>query len=112
MEYSRPQVSGLPSGTYNWRVKSPKYLANGGTFTFKGAPGTSVEMGTTHTGDCNDNVVNVADFMTLHNSYSRTSGDPGYDDRAKLTGDGIVNASDFVPLRINFGAGGAPPPQP
>ena len=62
-------VGTLPSGTYNYRVKGPKYLANAGSVTLTGAP-AAAEMGLMRVGDCNDNnVVNAVDFALLRNSF-------------------------------------------
>jgi hypothetical protein len=67
-------------------------------------------MGLMRAGDCdNNNVANAADFPIMKNSFGRAFGDPGYDDRADLTGDLVVNVTDFNFLRNNFGLGGAPP---
>src|SRR5205085_9570606 len=53
-------AANLPNGTYNWRVKGPKYLANAGNITLSGSPTTNAEMGFMRVGDANDdNVVNV-----------------------------------------------------
>jgi len=38
-------VGSLPSGSYYWRVKDPKYLATSGSVTLAGAPVANVEMG-------------------------------------------------------------------
>ena len=105
-------TTGLPNGMYNYRVKDPKYLANGGTVAL--ASGTnSAEMGLMHAGDCNDdNVVNVQDFNILKATFGRQAGDPGYDDRADWTGEHLVNIQDFGLLRGNFGTSGAPPISP
>jgi hypothetical protein len=103
-------VSGLPSGTYNWRVKGPKFLADAGSLVLSGAPVTSAEMGLMKAGDAdNDNLVGTIDFSILRNSYGKTAGDPGYDDRADFDGNDTVNITDFNLLRGNFGQGGAPP---
>jgi hypothetical protein len=103
-------VGALSPGTYNWRVKGSKHLANGGSVTLNGVSNTGVEMGTLRVGDCNnDNLVTAGDFIILRNSYGLGSGDPGYDDRAEFTGDGIVNIFDFNPMKVNFGSGGVPP---
>jgi Dockerin type I domain len=103
-------VGTFPSGTYGYRVKGPKYLANAGSVNLAGTP-VGVEMGLMKVGDCNnDNVVNVVDFAILKNSFGKTAGQAGYDDRAEFTGDAVVNAVDFTLLRDNFGHDGAPPP--
>jgi hypothetical protein len=100
-------VSGLSDGTYNWRVKGPKYLANCGTVGLAGAPTTSQEMGLMRAGDCNnDNIVSIVDFNILKNSFGRTVGNPGYDDRADFTGDQTVNISDFNLQKQTFGVNG------
>lgn len=129
-------VDGLPGGTYNWRVKGPKYLANAGTvslsvrrlegwnvetfgtnnvLTFQPSNllTASLEMGLTNTGDCNDdNLVSVADFNILRMTFDKVPGDPGYDERADLTGDNTVNVIDFNLIKVNFGTSGAPPVHP
>lgn len=103
-------VSGLVNGTYNWRVKGPKFLANSGQVTLTGAPVTSVGMGLMQTGDCNnDNVVNATDFNILKNTFGMAIGTPSYDDRADFNGDNMVNVTDFNLMKVNFGQGGAPP---
>src|SRR5207253_6895657 len=97
----------------DWRVKGSKFLANSGTVQLTGAPVTSVEMGLMRTGDCdNDNVINVSDFSILKNTFGKTIGDPGYDDRADFTGDNTVNVTDFNLMKVNFGQSGAPPISP
>jgi hypothetical protein len=123
-------LSGLPNGTYNWRAKDPKYLANSGTvelqsykvrklqgnnfLTFQPSNLlTSVEMGLMQAGDCNnDNLVSVSDFTILKGTFGKALGDFGYDDRADFTGDHAVGIGDFNLLKGNFGASGAPPLQP
>ena len=100
----------LPNGTYNWRAKGPRYLANSGNVALTGNPVTNAEMGLMRAGDCNnDNFVNTVDFIVLRASYALSVGDPGYDDRADLNGDQAVNVADFALLKINFGTSGAPP---
>lgn len=103
-------VQTLPSGTYEWRVKGPKFLANSGSVQLSGSPITSVEMGLMRTGDAtNDNAVNVADFNIVKVSFGKGIGDPGYDDRADFNGDQAVNVTDFNLLKVTFGQGGSPP---
>jgi hypothetical protein len=106
-------VGTLPNGIYNWRVKDPKYLANGGSLTLTGAPVTNVEMGLMRAGDASDNnVVDATDFTILKASFGKSLGMPGYDDRADFSGDQVVNSIDFGLLKGNFGTGGAPPVGP
>jgi hypothetical protein len=106
-------LSGLASGSYDWRVKGPKYLANAGALSLSGASVTNAEMGLLRAGDADgNNVVNASDFGILRATFGKGVGDPGYDDRADFTGDEIVNAQDFNLLRGNFGLGGAPPVSP
>jgi hypothetical protein len=106
-------VGTLPDGIYNWRVKDPKYLANGGSLTLTGAPVTNVEMGLMYVGDANDdNVVSAGDFTILRATFGKSVGMPGYDDRADFSGDQVVNSSDFILLKSNFGTGGVPPVGP
>src|SRR5206468_9896550 len=53
-------VGTLPAGTYAWRAKYPRYLANSGTVSLTGGPITSLDMGTMRGGDANnDNFVNT-----------------------------------------------------
>jgi hypothetical protein len=115
-------VTGLPNGTYSWRVKGPDavlktlatdppgFLANSGTVALSGALSTSQEMGLMRAGDCNnDNIINISDFNILKNSFGRASGSPGYDNRADFNGDSVVNIQDFNLQKGNFGIPGSPP---
>jgi N-acetylneuraminic acid mutarotase len=106
-------VASMPNGTYNWRVKGPKYLANSGSVNLTGAAQTNIEMGLMRTGDCNnDNVISVLDFNILKATFGKGLGDPGYDGRADFTGDQLVSVTDFNLQKGNFGQGGAPPIMP
>ncbi len=106
-------IGGLPSGTYAWRVKDPKYLANSGTLVITSGSNSAQEMGLMRAGDANDdNIVNVSDFNIMKATFGRGVGEPSYDDRADFTGDQRVNVQDFNLLKINFGNGGAPPIKP
>jgi hypothetical protein len=106
-------VAGLPLGSYRWRVKGPKYLANSGIISLTGARITNVEMGLLRVGDCdNDNVVGITDFNILRLTFGRSVGQSGYDDRANFDGNQVVNIFDFNLLRANFGRGGSPPISP
>ena len=115
-------VSGLPNGTYNWRVKGPDgvvktlttdppgFLANAGTLSLVGAPNMQVEMGLMKAGDCNnDNLVSVQDFNALKNTFGKSAGNTGYDRRADFNGDTTITVQDFNLLKGNFGQAGSPP---
>jgi hypothetical protein len=102
-------VSALAPGAYNWWLKSPRYLANGGTITLTTACSLSFDLGTLRAGDINnDNCVDVVDFTLLRATFGKACADPGYDARADYNGDCLVDISDFTLLRGNFGQCGAP----
>lgn len=104
-------LGGLTPGTYNWRAKGPKFLANGGNVTLSGGPSTTnLDMGMLRAGDCdNNNLANAVDFTVVKNSFGTAFGDPNYDDRADFNGDRRINIFDFNGLKVNFGFGGVPP---
>jgi hypothetical protein len=101
--YFTNTLPGLPNGTYNWRVKGPKFLANAGTVALTGAPSTALETGMLMAGDADNNMVNIVDFNILKNSFGKTVGDPGYDARADFNNDIIVSALDTNLHKINQG---------
>ncbi len=126
-------IGSLPTGTYNWRVKGPRYLArtgtvslgvrtlerwNVGTFGANNVPTfqrsnvltSQVEMGLMRVGDANDdNIISTTDFNILKGTFGKGLGDPGYDARADFSNDDAVNIADVNLLKINFGQSGAPP---
>jgi len=103
-------INSVPAGTYGWRVKGPKYLANSGVVALPGSSVTTVDMGVLRAGDANnDNLVTILDFNILKATFGRGQGDPGYDDRADFTGDRTVTVTDFNLVKGNFGSGGSPP---
>ena len=70
----------------------------------------SQEMGTLRAGDANDdNVITAQDFNIVRNTFGKSVGDPGYDDRADFNGDQTVNVLDFNLMRQNFGQQGCAP---
>jgi hypothetical protein len=106
-------VSSLASRAYNWRVKGPQFLANGGSLTLTGAPITNLEAGLMYTGDCdNNNRSDISDFNIVKGSLGRSPGSPGYDPRADLDGDGFVTGRDFTLWKVTMNMAGAPPPAP
>jgi hypothetical protein len=102
-------VTAPTAGTYNFRVKNPQTMANGGSATL--AVGvTTQEMGLLLMGDANnDNCVSVQDVAILRNTFGKSQGQPGYDPRADFTGDNVVGLADFNLMKNNFGQCGAAP---
>jgi hypothetical protein len=108
--YFTASVATRTSGTYQYWVKGPQYLANSGTVTLNGATVTSSEMGNMLVGDANeDNVIDVIDYSVLRSTFGRSVGDPNYDARADFNDDGTVDVTDYSLLRANFGSSGALP---
>lgn len=100
--------TGLPSGTYNWRLKGHKSLATAGSIEISGGL-THQEFGTQLAGDSdNSNVVGAADFNILRNTFGLTSGQAGYDERGDFVNDRQVTVIDFNLQRGNFDISGAP----
>jgi hypothetical protein len=101
----------LPAGTYEVWVKSPKFLAAAQMGVVYDGITANVDMGTLVAGDCNnDNLVTVADYAILRNTYGKALGDTGYDARADFNEDSIVSIMDFNLFRNKIGLGGAPRP--
>jgi hypothetical protein len=103
-------VSALPGGDYNYRVKGPRNLANGGVITLAGQPVTNAEMGILWAGDANnDNVVNGVDFTIFKPSFGKWRGCfCGEDLRVDFNNNDVINATDYNLLKMNYGHGGAP----
>ena len=97
-------TTSLPTGSYNWKVKGPKYLATSGTVTLTAGSTTQQEMGLQKAGDCDashNNIVNTVDFTTLKGVFGQ--GSPVGD----FNNDGVTNTIDFTLLKGNFGQAGA-----
>jgi len=101
-------TTGLPDGSYNWRLKGVINLANAGTLSMS-ASIASPEIGTVRAGDANnsDNV-SVVDFNMIKAAFGTGVGWPGYDDRANFNRDGAVNSVDFTLLKGSFSQAGSP----
>ncbi len=103
----------LPTGSYNWQLKGHRNLASAGTIAGGSAlvisGGTATfEADAQKAGDTNnDNVTTVVDVGILRATFSKSLGDPGYDERGDFNNDNTVGASDFNLLRGNFGQAGA-----
>jgi hypothetical protein len=106
-------TSDIAADSYNWRVKGPRYLAASGSVFVTKDVTTSLDVGLMKVGDANnDNRISVIDFNILKNAYGKSSGQPGYDDRADFSADHVLNSVDFTLLRTNFGLVGAPEIEP
>jgi hypothetical protein len=97
-------MANLVPGTYNWRIKGIKWLANSGTLTYAGPP-MSVEFGQQKAGDVDsthNNVITTADFNVVKGVFGlpNSVGD--------LNNDGVTTTVDFNLLKTNFGTAGTP----
>ena len=95
----------MTAGTYNWWLKTPRYLASPGTFTIPaGCAPISQEFGTQRAGDIdNSNCIDITDFSLLRASFGQACGDPAYNPNAEYNGDCLVDITEFSLLRGNFG---------
>jgi plastocyanin len=98
--------TGLPDGTYNWRIKGGRHLSNssptdGGALVISGGQATQ-EFGTHKGGDSrSDNIVNTLDFSDLKFRFGQAGNYP-----ADFDYNQVVNTSDFNILKGNFGQAG------
>ncbi len=102
-------LTGLTAGTYQVKIKHPKYLAAVETITL--TPGSNtLNFGELGGGDANNsNIVNLTDFSILATAYGTMSGDQGYDDRADFNGNTEVGLGDFSVLASNYSQTGEEP---
>ena len=95
-------------GVYTLRIKSPHSLA---------VVIENIEISTEYTaqsdiesvfeGDAdNNNSVTSSDFFILRNTYNKSCGDTGYDDRADFNEDCMVTSTDFFQLRSHYNLSG------
>jgi hypothetical protein len=55
-------------------------------------------------GDANDDdVINILDLSFIGFRFGRSTGDPGWDERADINNDGTINILDIVGAGANFG---------
>lgn len=55
-------------------------------------------------GDCDDDNENgIGDYSVLSAGYNKCAGDPGWDDRSDLNGDGCTDIADYAILSANYG---------
>lgn len=102
--YFTVPIDSLPAGTYNYRVKGPRNLANCGQFVRAASRVTTTDMGLLRAGDAdNNNLAASVDFNILRATFGRGFGQSGYDARADFNNDNVVNSVDFNLIRGNFG---------
>lgn len=103
-------IIGVPTGTYNIKVKSTHTLAKVATAKNIVVGDNNVNFGTLSEGDAdNNNAVNLFDFAILLNTYNKTSADSGYDSRADFNNDNSINLFDFALLLSNYNHTGETP---
>ena len=95
-------VTGLPNGTYNWKMKGARHISSTGTLTIAAGVAT-VEFGLQKGGNANtDDVINSLDFNSMKSNFGQTGDLP-----SDFTFDNVTNSSDFNVLKNNFGQAGA-----
>jgi subtilisin family serine protease len=95
--------SGLVPGAYTGCVKHSHTLQNCQSVALV-AGSTMVNFGTLREGDANnDNCVALVDFSILATTFSKCTGDAGFDARADFDLSGCVVLVDFSLLATNFG---------
>lgn len=100
-------IYGIPPGTYDVKIKERQCLSLKARSVIFSTGNVSLELGPLSLGDINnDDVVNIYDFSILAGSYSKTSSEPGFDDRADLNHDNFINIYDFSILAGNYGKRG------
>ena len=103
---------GLVPDTYTCCLKNSQTLQTCQSVTLV-AGNNSVNFGTLREGDANDdNCVLLVDFSILVSTYSKCTGDVGFDARADFDGSGCVVLVDFSLLATNFGQCGDTAPLP
>ncbi len=95
----------LPAGAYTVDVSHAGYL-RAGEREFQVEAGQIIELPpvTLLGGDCNNSdTIDIADGAIASASFGFTAGQPGFDPRADITADGIIDIFDLTILGNNFG---------
>ena len=99
------ELPALAAGSYNVDVSHTSYL-RAGPRPFTVATGNTLNLGnvTLLGGDCDgDDNINIMDAAMVALSFALTSGRAGYEPRADINGDGVVDIYDLVMVGNNFG---------
>jgi hypothetical protein len=100
-------ITGVPTGTFNIKVKSSHTLARVLTDQVLVLPNNTINFGTLLEGDANDdNSVDLLDFSILLATYNKFLGNAGYDPRADFNNDDAVDLLDFSLLLPNYNLNG------
>lgn len=100
-------LPGVAPGSYDLQIRGAHTVSRLLTGVSLPAGTTVVQFGTLTEGDANgDDEVNEADFEFAEARFGLRSAETGFDSRADLTGDGLVDVSDFSLMAKNFGAKG------
>ena len=100
-------VAGIPGGTYDIRVKGKHSLSTRRPNVTVSTSSTPTDFCTVLEGDASDDDrVSGVDFSILATTYSKQSGDPGFDARADFNDDGRCSGVDFSLLATNYNRSG------
>ena len=103
----RFDVSNIPPGNYDVRIKGSHTLANFKRNIILRSGLHTIDFGTLLEGDANDdNAVTILDYSILRTAYGTVRGQPGYDERADFNQDGAITILDYSLLRTNYGRAG------
>jgi peptide/nickel transport system substrate-binding protein len=98
------QAAGIAPGTYDICVISPHCLTNVKRSVDITSPSTQVNLGTLLEGNTNDDdKINIQDFGLLVGTYSKNSGNTGYNVGADFDRNDSININDFGLLSANYG---------
>jgi hypothetical protein len=98
-------IAEVPEGTYDVTATGLKWLRQKQTNIVVMYGGdTEVNFLNLKGGDGNNsNSINVLDLNILKGSYGKSTGNPGYDERADFDNSGVVNVLDLNILKSNYG---------
>jgi hypothetical protein len=98
-------LSALPAGNYTVDVRKTSYLRAGDrNFTATGGSTLALPNVMLLGGDCNNNdTIDITDGAIASASFGFGTGQVGFDARADINGDGVVDIFDLVMIGNNFG---------
>jgi hypothetical protein len=101
----------LPAQSYTVDVRHTSYLRAGEReFQVQAGQATELPRVTLLGGDCNNNdTIDITDGAIASASFGFGTGQVGFDARADINGDGVVDIFDLVMVGNNFGCSVADP---